>query len=326
MASKRLVYIKSIPRETAFRIEDWTNDSSGKAMKKVKIGRTRDGIQPLYNPAVGGLATGLHEIWKDEEGNIMKDDNGKTLTLQDKMERKWGLDKGYLTNRPFMKGDSVHEKDMTFYQRKVWKFNDGSTILDLNKMEDELCYYVCLASKFVANSEQEWRSNKWPKALYYIAWENEEDELRYKRTERKSKAFAALHSADMTTTMKEKFVHLLGLASTTTHLTDEQIHNLLFDYIDTTSYTPNSNLEKFTEFYLKLASKEGRESIEAQHLIKRAMDARLVYEKAGTYTWVRPEGALEIGNNLTEAVEFILNPKKEALVEELENAIKAKTH
>jgi len=323
MASKKLVFIQSVPREMVLGIEDWVNDSSGKKLKKTKVGRTRDGLMALYDAKVGGLATGLTETWV-EEGEPVKDNDGNVLTLQDKMERKWGLDKGYLTNRPWRRGDSLSEEDLTFYQRKVWKFNDGSTVLDLDKMEDELCYYMCLASKYVANSEKEWREHKWPKAVYYIAIENEAEELRYKKTERKSKAFAALHHKDMTNSMKRKFIYLLDIASSTTSLSDEQVHNLLFDYIDKTSFTPNSNIDKFMGFFKKLSTKTGREELEAEMLLKRAVDYRVVYEKAGTYTWPRPEGTIEIGERKAEAVEFILNPKKAGLVEELEEAVDAK--
>lgn len=321
--AKKLVFVTSVPRETATGIEDWANDTSGIKMKKVKIGRTRDGIMALYNPKIGGLATGLHHPWI-EDGQPVKDSQGIPLTLQDKLERKWNLEKGYLTNRPWRKGDSMKEEDMTFYQKKVWKFNDGSTVLDLDNMEDELCYYMCLESKFVANSERELKEHKWPKALYYISLENEADELKYKKTERKSKAFAALHHKDVTDTMKRKFAYLLELASSTTSLSNEQVHNLLFDYIDKTSFTPNSNIDKFFGLFDKLTTKTGREELEAQMLLKQAIDTRVIYEKADTYTWPRPEGTVELGNTKHEAIEFILSPKKAVLVDELEAAVKAK--
>jgi hypothetical protein len=317
------VYVMSIPRDTATGIDDWTNDSSGKRMKKTKVGRTRDGYMALYDPKVGGLATGLTEPWI-ENGERVTDNDGNKLTLQDKMERKWSLDKGYLTNRPWRRGDSLKEEDLTYYQKKVWKYNDGSTVLDLDNMEDELGYYVALASNKIANSESEWRAHKWPKATHYIAWENEADELRYKKNEYKSQAFASLHSKDMTNSMKRKFVYLLDLASTRVVLTDEQVHNLLFDYIDKTAFTPQSNIDKFMELVNRLKTKDGRENIEARFTLKKAVDNRVIYEKAGTFTWPRSEGALEIGNTLAEAIEFILNPKKQGLVEELEEAVEAK--
>ena len=54
--STKKVFIQSIPRETATKISDWTNDTSGKKLKKTKIGRCRDTLQALWSPRVGGLA------------------------------------------------------------------------------------------------------------------------------------------------------------------------------------------------------------------------------------------------------------------------------
>lgn len=94
------VFIQSIPRETATKISDWTNDSSGKKLKKTKIGRCRDTIMCLYNPKYGGLANGLsYKPWM-EDGKQKTDENGNKLTLQDREEQRWNLPKGYLTNRP----------------------------------------------------------------------------------------------------------------------------------------------------------------------------------------------------------------------------------
>lgn len=320
----RKVFIKSIPRDTALKLEDWVNDSSGKRMKKTKVGRTRDTIMALYDPKVGGLKNGLsYKPWT-EDGKAMKDEQGHPLTLQQKLEKKWGLPKDYLHNRPWKKGDTTEEEKLSYFQKKTVKLNDGSTVLDLDNMEDELSYYILLDSKLVANSEAEYLAHKWPKATHFIAWENEADEIKFSRTNQKTKAFAFLHDAAMTPTIKRKFVYLLGITSSNIALTDEQVHNLLYDYIDSTTYTPGSNIEKFEELATLLKDKPGRDQFEARYMLKQSTDLRIVYEKSGTYTWVRPDGALELGNTQAESVEFILNPKKQALVEELKDAIKAK--
>lgn len=320
----RKVFIRSIPKETALKLEDWVNDSSGIRMRKTKIGRTRDTVMALYDPRVGGLKNGLsYKPWK-EDGKDVKDDKGHPLTMQDKLERKWGLPSGHLHNRPWRKGDPTAEDKLSYYQSKYWKLNDGSTVLDLDNMDDELFYHVALDSKFIANSEAEWRAHKWPKATHYIAWENEADEIKFTRTNQKSKAFAFLHDNSMTPTIKKKFIYLLGLASSNVNLTDEQVHNLLYDYIDSTAFIPGSNIEKFEELATMIKTKSGKDEFEARYLLKQAQDFRIIYEKAGTYTWVRSDGVLELGNTLNEAVEFVLNPKKQGLVEELKDAIKAK--
>lgn len=319
------VFIYSIPRETATRVDAFTDDNSGRKLKKTKIGRCRDTIQALYNPKFGGLANGLsYKPWTENGEQKVDPETGKKLTLQDKMEQKWGLEPGYLTNRPWRRGDSYRTEDMTYFQRASWKLNDGATVLDLSNFDDEMFYYVCLDSKFVANSEREWRSHQWPKATHYIALQNEAEEIKYKRNEMKSKAFAALHSSDMTPTAKKQFIHILELASTRANVTEEQVNNLLFDYIDSSSFTPGNNIDKFTELYDLLTTATGREELSARHLLKKAVDARVVYEKQGAYTWNKASGPITIGERYSEAVEFLLNPKKQSLVEELEEELKAK--
>lgn len=320
------IYIYSIPRESAFGIHDWTSDTSGRKLKKTKIGKCRDAIQALYSPKVGGLLNGLSYHPWIENGIQVKDDKDKPLTLQHKLERKWGLDTGYLSNKAWMRGDSTKESDMTYFQRKSWKLNDGATMLNLDNFDDEMFYYVCLDSKFVATSEKEWREYKWPKATHYIALENEAEEIKFKRNEVKSKAFATLHSEAMTPTMRHKIASILELATSKGTITSEQSLNLLYEYIDKTTFGPNSNLDKFTAITNLLSTPKGREEIEARFLLKQALDTRVVWEKQGAYNWVRPTGQIVLGETYAEAIDFVLNPKKQQLVEDLEKEIKAKTY
>lgn len=317
-----LVYIYSTQRESALKLDEFVSDTSGKRLKKTKIGRTTDGFQALYSPKVGGLKNGLsYKPWLDENG-VQKEENGVKLTLQDKMERKWNLPKGFLTNKPWRKGQTSDE--FTYYQTTSWRLADGSTVLDLNIMNDELAYYVYLDSKYVGNSEKEWREHKWPYATHYIALENEAEELKYKKNERKSRAFASLHSEDMTPAMKRSFIYLLELANSTSELTDQQAHNLLFDYIDTTTFTPGSNIDKFLNLYTKLETPGGRSELEAELLLMKLLTKRVISEKQGAYFWVRPEGTIELGVTKAEAIDFILNPKKQTLVDELEILLKTR--
>lgn len=213
---------------------------------------------------------------------------------------------------------------MPYFQTASWKLNDGSTVLDLANFEDAMFYYVALDSKFIANSEAEWRAHKWPKATHYIALENEAEELKYKRTQIKSEAFAKLHHKNMDPVTRRKTVSALGLAKATAYLTEEQVHNLLFDFIDKSGYTDGSNIDKFNEIFQLTTNAKGREELEARVLLQKSIDARVVYEKQGGYNWNRAEGLITLGETLSEAIDFIMNPKKEALVEELEEEIKAK--
>lgn len=319
----KLVFVHSIPRPSALGISDWTNNSSGIKLKKIKVGKTRDSLMAVYSHKVGGLANYISYTPWIRDGEQVKDpQTGRGLTLQDYMEEKWNKPKGYFTNRAWREGDSLDTDKMTYFQTKSWKFNDGSTVFDLSKMDDEMGYYVCLASSLIANSEKEWRSHKWPKAEYYIAIENEGEEIKYQRTQIKSKAFAILHDPSITEEDKRKMAVLLNLFSARTSPTPQNLHNTLFNYIDTSDYNPGSNIDKFVSLHTLLNSPHGREQFEARFILQKAIDYRVVYEKAGTYTWNRPNHPLVMGERIEEAVEFILNPKKAKEVEEILASLK----
>lgn len=187
-------------------------------------------------------------------------------------------------------------------------------------------YYVMLASSKVANSEREWREHKWPKAEFYISLENESDEIKHKKSSLKAKAYAALESSDLTSALKRKIVSLLDIASTRSSLTTEQVENALFDFVDKSTFLAGSNIDRLNEVLGLLKTPHGREQFEARYLLKQAIDNRVVYEKQDTYTWNRSKGPIVIGDRYSEAIDFILNPKKVAEVEELMAEIAAKSN
>ncbi len=195
----------------------------------------------------------------------------------------------------------------------------------MSKMEDEIGYYVMLASSKVANSETEWRQQKWPKATHYIALENESEEIKYKRSQMKSKAFASLHSSDLTEAVKKKIVALLGISPARTKLSEEQTHNLLTEWVDSSTYLPGSNIDKLNHLTNLLKTAEGRAKFEIMYILKQAEDYYLVYQKQDIWTWIRPNGAsLLIGDKYSEAIDFFLNPKKKEELDEIQAQIKEK--
>lgn len=191
-------------------------------------------------------------------------------------------------------------------------------------MEDELAYYVLLDSKFVANSEKEWKEYKWPKATHYIALEHEEEELKYAKNQLRSNAFAQLHASTLIDDQKRKMISILDLASSRVILTPPQIHNILYSNIEKSAFTPGSFIHKFNDLVELLRTAPGRDEFEARYLLRSAIDSRIVYEKQGSYTWNRSKGLLVLGETETEAIAFLLNPKKAELVEELKAELSAK--
>lgn len=322
---KNVVFIESIPEQNALLIDRWTAPTSGKPMKKTKLGDCKDGITALYSPRVGGLLNGIsYKPWS-EGGSQKRDEvSGKLLTLQDKMEQKWRTPKDFLTNQAWGKR-SLRYHEPTYYQDKVWKLNDGSTAFDLDTLDGELGYYVMLDSKFVANSEREYRDRKWPRARFYVAVKNESEEIKFNKNKEIQKSIAALSDKSMTDGRKLEFCWLLGLSTSLSDLTSEASNNLLFDFIQGNNFSASpSNINRFMELIGLLKDEVGRREFKARVLLQKAIDSRVVFEKGETYTWIRPKGTVILGDKYSEAIDFLLNPKKESFIEELKEHIKAK--
>lgn len=323
----RKIFIQSIPRESALGISEWSSDTSGVKLNKTKVGRANTRIMALPNPRVGGLANYIsYTPYIDPATGLeQKDEKGNTIMLQQYLEQKWNLPKDYLHNRVHRKDSSLKPEDMSYYQTKYWILQDGTTALDMNNMDDELGYYVMLASQLVANSEREWKAHKWPKAQFYIALENEGENIKHQKNMLKGKAIASLHAPHIVPTIKRKMVSLLDLANTKSALTTEQVDNLLFDYIDKSTFTPGSNIDKFNMIIKLLDTAKGKEEFEARYIIRQAIDTKVIYEKQGSYVWVRPDGnTLNVADRLSEMIDFITSPKKSKEVEEIQEQIKSK--
>ena len=130
------VFIYTIPRTSAYRIDLWVDPNSGQNLNKTKIGNAKTGISALYSPKVGGLLNGLtYKEWT-ENGKPVLNNKGVALSLQHKEEQKWNLAENFLTNRPWRKGESLEDKDLTYFQGKSWKLKDGATVLDLSNFDD----------------------------------------------------------------------------------------------------------------------------------------------------------------------------------------------
>jgi len=323
MSHKTFIY--SVPRKSVVGLDRFANETTGKSLQKVKMGQCKDTLMALYSPKVGGLANYIsYTPWYEEGKQVLSTTTGEALFLQEKYEKKWGKPKGYFTNEPIAKNTAHDDKNLTYFQGKQWRMNDGCTVLDHDIMDDEMGYFMALASTFIANSQKEWMDHKWPKALYYIALQDESDDLKYTRNEIRGKAIAALYDPNLTDAFKSKFVVILGIGSSRSSFTYAQVMNMLQEYIEHSQFTQGSNIDKFNELYRLLKSSKGKEEIEARYLLQQALDYKVVYEKNGTYIFSRAVGPLTLGYRYSEAIEFILSPKKTADVEDLMAEIKKK--
>jgi len=140
----------------------------------------------------------------------------------------------------------------------------------------------------------------------------------------RAKALASLESKDLTETLRAKMLVLLEIGSPSSKLSAETTYNLLYDYIEAAAST-NKNLEKYNHYFELLKTAEGKVRFETTYMLRLAQALRIIFAKQDTWTWIRESGAtLVIGDRFSEAVDFLMDPKKSTEFEELQNQIKAK--
>ena len=314
------IFIYSIPRKTATGISEFSSEDSGMPLNKTKFGLCTDSIEPLYNVSTGRLNTGLDAPYMIEGKQALDPQTKLTMTIQDFLEKKHNKPKGYYSSAVSISDvvpTDIHRFDWSKQGRLV--MNDGCTVLDLDTEIGEVQYYMVLASKYVANSEKDYKAHKYPFAKWYIAFEGQNDIAKYEKNQLKSRCFASLHDKVMTDTAKRKMAVILELLSSKSFVSNEQIANALYDYIE----SGEKNCELFLELFNLLSDNKNREDFENRYFLKELMDYRIVFEKQGSYTWIRPKNAsIVIGENYAEAIAFLSNPKKAVLVDELKEQLK----
>lgn len=326
------VFIKSIPRDTATKISEAKSSSTGKKLNKNKIGRCKDTIRAMYSATTGRLLTGLTEIvnnpYYGKDKTVPPDfeyiKSKEKCTLQEVLEIKHGVPRGHYTDRPWQPGDGMRESDLTFFQKFRKKLNDGTTILDLNVAHDELAYYMLKASPLVALSNKWEDRSKKPKAEYYISDINESELEKFSKREKYHSLIAKLKDSKFTPSYQAKVAKALDLIKgDTLSMKPETIYLALDAFIEEGyKSTKEDKLIKFEETFALISSAEGKERLDAICLLSDLIHARLVNENRGTYTWLSK--GLVFGQRREDAIEFLLDPKKQPEVDEMKRQLKAK--
>ena len=329
------IYLKPTPRTSAVKISELKNLSAengqanvGKTIKKTKIlPHCADTLQALYNKNIGGLNTGLNvevdnPYYNSQEALPNEFEFLKTKSkalLQEVLECKHDRPKGFYTNRMPRRED----KERTFFQDYKVFLKDMTNILDTSNPHDELAYYMLKASKYVAESEAEWKSGKKPYALYYISDEKEEQDKIYQREYIKAKAMSLLTADEMTPEVMRKFIKYLRNTDKASKLPSGNVGNeacflALKDYVKDLA-----NCKIFIEAYeLMTKSAPGRERFEAIVLLQQLLEAYIVSNRQETYTWNSTK--IVLGNRKEDVIQFLMNPEKAPEVEDLEKELKAK--
>lgn len=324
------IIIKTLPRQTATKISEFRNDSSGKKMNRTKIGRSKDSLRAFYSHKTGALLTGLDKMVpnpyfgdKTVPTEFAYVIDKSQITLQEVLEIKHGVPKGYYTNRAWRQGDSLKDDKVTFFQKFRFTLNDGSTILDLNRPEHELAYYMLREHPFVAASNKLEDRALRPRADYYISEQNESVTEKYNKKQAYGNAFSKLNDKKFTPSYQRKVAKALGLAKgDLSAMMDESVYLLLDDYIEEGAKGKETNFAEFEKVYELTQTPEGRERLEAICLLDDLVNYRLVSDNKGTYKWLSK--GYDIGQRKEEAVDFLLNPAKQPERDELELQLKAK--
>jgi len=325
------VFIKPIPRDTASKVSEFKNDTSKIKMNKTKIGRnTYDGLQALYNSGTGRLSTGLDEYvenpYNNEDSNYPPEFE-KVVKGKDKILRQHLLEikhqkpiNFYSPMAPRKEDHKVPEHKMPFFHTFSFKLKDGATVLDLNKPDDEIAYYIALASSKIANSWKDYANYKFPRATHFISLEGEDESLKFERSKQIDKAKGFLTSEDLTEEWVIKFAKYLELSKGT--VTYKVAYNLLSEFIEKSKTGKKDSVEKFIFLYKEFQTAPGKEKITAAALLEDLIYYRIIGVRQGTYTWFNKN--MVIGNRREEAIDFLIDPNKQPEQEELTNELKIK--
>jgi len=324
------VYVYKITIPSASKITEVINGKTQRRLNQTKIdGRIKERFQPGLSAKTRKLATGLDvEIDNPLKGEKISDPEFQFLAIQDRVllqnviEYKFNRKKGELDNTPADPSNKKHLESPSFYQTFVFQLNDGLTVLDLTNFNDLLAYYCMLASKHFAATKADYESGKKPYAKYYLATMDEGDQEKYTKKQFKDKAKAELtlgKVADSET--QKKFVKLLLPSIGKGRLTDVQAYNSLSEAIDTNDRYKDGEefIAKFNKLVNLLKDAPSKARFNALVLLQEGINCFAISEKAGTYIWIAKD--LTLGASKEKALDFLLDPNKADLVEELQEQI-----
>jgi hypothetical protein len=325
------VIIRSIPRQTATKVSEFTDRKTGKKLNKNKIGKCTDAYRAQYSEKTGKLLTGLTEVvnnpfYKSEKNVPHEFEYVKTkekITLQELLEIKHNKPRGFYTDRAWQPGDGYNEANLTFFQKFKFKLNDGSTILDLSKPLEEVAYYMLKAHPLVAGSNKIEDKILKPKAEYYVSDKNESIQEKYTKRRQYNDCITKLEDNKFTPSYQRKVAKVLQLfKGDLSSVTDESIYISIDNFIEEGYKSKPENLTAFEEAYKLTSSAEGRKELEATCLLEDLVSYRIVTDNKGTYVWVSKQ--LVLGQRKVEAIDFLLDPKKQPEKDEMERQLKAK--
>ena len=328
------VFFYFVPRETATKVHNFST-SDGRSLNKIKVGKHVGNVyRALKSASTGKLKTGLDVIvdnpYKEHSKENIKPGfepyllNKNEVKLQHLLEYKHNVDVNYYTDSApnevaYKHGDTDETLSLPYFQQRETKatITDTGLVLDLDKPEDEIKYYFLKASSKCAPSREKARAGIHE---FYIGFENEDEEQTYNKSQLVDKAIYMLMNPEFTDQDKLRLAKYLDLVSRDT--SPKRVHTVLRTYIVEKHKDQSTRVKKFINTINSLETPESRERFNATVILNDLVNYYIVTVKQGIYTW--KDTGLEIGVNKSEAVNFLLNPKKQAEQDELNSKLEYK--
>lgn len=208
-----------------------------------------------------------------------------------------------------------------FGKRDAWEkavqpydMKDDTNIFNLEDPFQLITYAWLRVDHRVAPSYQSWRLGKCsPKCSFFVDDEEFQSKVEYKHKTAINKAISLMSA--MTAYDQRKVARLLGLPATP-NTTDEQVYNLLDEYIKSSTPKNGIKLANINNF-MKVAEYK-QENLNIRFFIKQALDFN-IYRKKGERIY---EGENEIGATEEEVVLFMSNPKNSEELSLLQDKIR----
>lgn len=294
---------------------------NGSAIFRFCVGQKKGGQlntgfeKTMENPFKGKASEKLPSIWQNK--NIETRDE---ITRQEYFEIKLGLEPGTLTST----SNKIFDKKPLPWIQNWWKDFQELTILDLDKPEDELTYWLLKQAHpdKCANSWEE----RTPFSRLYISQFNEDDLKVAKRQEKLETTIVNL--ADLKNNHSEadirKVAVILNLIRGEVSI--EKVKNTLSDFIMQKTSKQDDNIIAFNKLYNEMQDAKGREIFEAKYLLQECINNRIVSDYKGKYIWSSKKGeAVELlGKSYQEVINTFLDIDWRHYREELEEELKAR--
>lgn len=333
------IEIRTIPgRKSAQGVHNWTSNGKpdGKPLNKTKNGNSEYIYGPIPNSKRGRLTTGLDVIidnpYSDSEIEALGTEwqylKGKRqITRQEWIEVKHKRPKGYYTSEVWVKEKHGYDEKMTFMQKFKFYLHDGTTILDTENVLDELAYYMFLDNyKYVAPSYRAYTNGladgkRFPYATHYIAYEDEDEQIKATYKSRRNKAIAAIESDEMTDEIKLLIAKSLNWHREGT--TPTKLYNTITSRIEAADLKlPHNDVDRFMSKVALLKDAGGRKQLKAEADLQDYLDARVISNAKETYIWISK--GITLGMRRSEALEFLLDENKSQETKEMKKELKAK--